>query len=220
MVHHSSSEPPDCCSLCGHREWEFYHRDSRRSYWECLDCHLVQVPPDKYLSADAEKAEYDLHDNNPDDSGYRRFLTPAAEAVKTYCPLPARVLDFGCGPGPALAAMLSEAGYETVLYDWFYYPDETAFSGAYEAITATEVVEHLHAPGEWLHRLWECLQPGGVLVVQTKRVISQEHFRDWHYIRDNTHVAFFSIATLSWLARRWSATLRLTRPDVAVFHKP
>ena len=72
----------------------------------------------------------------------------------------ARGLDFGCGPAPALAAMLEEGGCVMNLYDPFYRPDRGSLGQSYQFITATEVVEHLHRPGEELAALWEALEPG------------------------------------------------------------
>ncbi|MCH8553333.1 MAG: class I SAM-dependent methyltransferase [Natronospirillum sp.] len=210
---------PDACTLCGSRALSLYHEDHRRPYWVCEDCSLVQVPAACWLSATAEKAEYDKHENRVDDPGYRRFLARSFNPVSAAIRPPARGLDFGCGPGPALAAMFTEAGYDMALFDHFYFPDESVLSADYDFITATEVLEHLHDPAAWLNRLWKCLKSGGLLVVQTKRVVSQEHFAEWHYTRDPTHVIFFSIATLQWLAGQWGAKVRLTDPDVAVFHK-
>lgn len=207
------------CVLCACSDLKLYHQDARREYWVCENCALVQVPSPYWLSAEEEKAEYDQHDNQVDDAGYRRFLSRAANPIISHFPEPVAGLDFGCGPGPALAAMLCEQGHQVTLYDWFYYPDETVWDRDYDFITATEVVEHLHDPALWLDRLWQHLRPGGLLVIQTKRVISQSHFAGWHYTRDPTHVAFFSIATLHWLARRWHAVVRLVEPDVAVFQQ-
>lgn len=211
---------PEACTLCGSQRLSLYHQDSRRSYWVCETCSLVQVPKPFWLSAAAEKNEYDQHDNRPDDPGYRRFLSRTLNPVRERVAPPASGLDFGCGPGPALARMFEEAGYDMALYDLFYYPDESVLAREYDFITATEVLEHLHDPAAWLQRLWQCLKPGGVLAVQTKRVVSQAHFAGWHYTRDPTHVIFFSIATLQWLSRNWQAPVRLTHPDVALFEKP
>lgn len=219
---HGKGNPPhdDACVLCGSAALTHYHQDKRRHYVRCEVCSLVQVPPAFWLSAEAEKAVYDAHDNDPGDTGYRRFLSRTATAVKRYVKPPAKGLDFGCGPGPALAAMFSEAGYEMALYDHFYYPDTQVLIGQYHFVTATEVVEHLHNPAVWLDCLWERLVPGGVLALQTKRVLGPEHFKDWHYTRDPTHIVFFSLATLHWLSQRWQASMRITAPDVVLYHKP
>lgn len=209
----------DQCRLCGDRHLSLYHHDSRRPYQVCETCQLVQVPPAWFLDAEQERAEYDRHDNRVEDTGYQRFLQRSADQVRAHMAAPASGLDYGCGPAPALAAMLEASGYKVALYDWFYRRDDGVWQADYDFITATEVVEHLHDPRHWLEQLWSCLRPGGILVIQTKRVLSQLHFSEWHYTRDPTHVAFFSIATLYWLAQRWGARVRLAAPDVAVFHK-
>jgi SAM-dependent methyltransferase len=131
-----------------------------------------------------------------------------------------RGLDFGSGPGPALARMLTEAGHDVALYDPFYAPRRAVLTGRYDFITATEVVEHLHRPGPELDRLYRLLNPGGLLGIMTKRVIDRERFARWHYINDPTHVCFFSGATFDWLAARWQARLDFVDRDVIIIIKP
>src|SRR5690606_28502592 len=101
--------------------------------------------------------------------------------------------------------MLQEAGHHVELFDPAYADNPRVFDGTYDFITASEVVEHLHDPAGWLQRLWDCLRAGGVLGVMTKLVRDQTAFADWHYIRDPTHVCFYSAETFEWLADRWSA---------------
>ncbi len=186
------------CPLCGAPDAEFFHRDSRREYLRCGACRLVYVPPRFFLDLEAERAEYSLHENNPDDAGYRQFLARLATPLLERLPARARGLDFGCGPGPALATMFREAGHEVFQYDPFFYPDRTPLSRRYDFITATEVVEHLHRPGEELERLWALLRPGGWLGIMTKLVIDAEAFASWHYKNDPTHVGFFCNDTWHW----------------------
>ncbi len=207
------------CPLCGTHAVHF-ERAHRRDYYRCPTCALIHVPPDQHLPREAEKAIYDQHDNFVDDPKYRRFLTRVAEPLMAEVPPPARALDFGCGHGPALAAMLEEAGYTARLYDPFYFPDPSPLRERYTIITATEVAEHLKAPSADLGRLWACLEPGGWLGIMTKRQPAPEAFADWHYLRDLSHIAFFHEQTFRWLAARWGAELRLPRGDVALLHKP
>lgn len=208
------------CPLCGGARIGAFHRDRRRDYLRCADCRLVFVPPTQYLDAATEKAEYDLHRNDPGDPGYRRFLSRLAGPLLARLPAHSSGLDFGCGPGPALAALLEEAGHQVVLYDPFYAPDRTALQGHYDFITATEVVEHLHRPDEELARLWRLLRPGGVLGLMTKLVIDVEAFARWHYKNDPTHVCFFSRDSFAWLAREWGARLEIVGQDVILLAKP
>jgi hypothetical protein len=206
------------CSLCG-ADCEPFHTDQRRAYWRCRTCMLVQVPPVWHLAPTAERAIYDLHENQLEEPGYRRFLSRMAEPLTERLTSGAEGLDFGCGPAPALAAMLGEKGMRVSLYDLYYHPDTAVFKRSWD-FTATEVVEHLARPGEELERLWSCLQPGGWLGIMTKRVIDLEAFSRWHYKNDLTHICFFSDETFRWLAARWTAELHTAGADVVLLRKP
>ncbi|WP_374763701.1 class I SAM-dependent methyltransferase [Yunchengibacter salinarum] len=210
---------PHACPLCGGGKGAAWHRDHWRPYWRCAACLLVFVPAPFHLDARAEKAEYDAHDNRVDDPGYRRFLSRLADPVLDRLTPGARVLDFGCGPGPALLAMLREAGHDARGYDPFYAPDPAPLSGRYDAITLSEVAEHLAAPGAVFRRLWGLLEPGAFLAVMTKRQTAPEAFARWHYIRDRTHVCFFHDTTVHWLARHLGGEADLLGPDVFLIRK-
>lgn len=211
--------PPDC-PLCGAAKSALYHRDRRREYLCCPVCRLVFVPPHYFLSPAAEKAEYDLHRNDSADDGYRRFLSRLCTPMLDLLPSGGCGLDFGSGPGPTLSRMFEEAGYGMKLYDPFYADAPRSLEESYDFITATEVVEHLHRPGEELARLWRCLKEGGYLGMMTKLVHNQQAFGGWHYIHDPTHVCFFSQATWHWLAEHWGAAIRYQADDVVIFEKP
>ena len=197
-----------------------FYEDKRRAYLRCGQCALVYVPDIFYLSADAEKAEYDLHDNQVNDAGYRGFLQRAWQPLQTLLARGSRVLDFGCGPGPALAAMMSEAGMQVSLYDHFYYPDPSVLTPhTYDAITATEVIEHLHTPAQVFTRWLALLKADGYLVVMTKQVQDANAFAGWHYKNDLTHVCFFSAQTFAWLAQQHGLVMTQCAADVVMFRK-
>ena len=207
------------CPLCACSGAEDFCRDRRRDYLRCGHCGLVFVPPRFYLSHAEEKAEYDLHRNLVDDPGYRGFLSRLANPLLARIPSAARGLDFGCGPGPALAAMLEEAGHQVSLYDVFYRPDTGVLEESYQFITATEVVEHLHQPAVVLEQLWAKLEPGGYLGIMTKLVRDAEAFARWHYKNDQTHVCFFSDLSWRWWAGQRSAQLECIGADVILLRK-
>ncbi len=208
------------CPLCAAPDSVDYWQDRRRGYRQCPCCRLVFVPPEHHLAPSAERAEYDLHQNDPDDPGYRRFLSRLSQPLLERLPMGASGLDFGCGPGPALAGMLQEAGHEVSLFDVFYAPDPAVFQRQYDFVTATEVVEHLARPGEELARLWSLLRPGGWLGVMTKLVRDRDAFAGWHYKNDPTHISFFSIATWHWWAAQVDAALTFLGDDVMLLQKP
>ncbi|SDO16816.1 class I SAM-dependent methyltransferase [Vreelandella arcis] len=208
------------CPLCDAGDATHYHRDRRRDYYQCATCALVFVPPEQHLSAAAEKAEYDKHQNSPHDTGYRRFLGRLFIPMTVRLPLKACGLDFGSGPGPTLSLMFEEQGYPMAIYDPFYTADTSVLTRIYDFITATEVVEHLAMPGRVFDQLAGQLVPGGYLGLMTKRVTSREAFARWHYIADPTHVSFFSEVTFRWWAAQHGFTVEFPEADVAIFKKP
>ncbi len=207
------------CPLCDASGSMEFCQDKKRTYFRCGVCSLIFVPPEFYLSIDAEKAEYDLHQNNPGDQGYRKFLSRIFNPVNKRLKPGSHGLDFGSGPGPTLSIMFEEAGHEMDLFDKFYAPDSTLLKRQYDFITATEVVEHLHNPEVELNKLWECLQSGGWLGIMTKFAMGIEEFKNWHYKNDMTHVCFFSENTFKWLAEQWQAKLIFADKDVVLFQK-
>jgi hypothetical protein len=210
----------DACPLCEsttvYKVWE----DGRRDYLFCPRCKLIFVPEVQFLPSWEEKRRYDMHVNSPEDEGYRRFLRRLFDPMDRMLPPGSRGLDFGSGPGPTLSVMFEEAGHFMVTYDRFYSPDPCVFGDRYDFITATEVLEHVHRSGEELHRLWDCLKPGGWLGVMTKLVIGLERFSHWHYKEDPTHVRFFSRAAVRWIADRWDADLMFVGSDAFLLGKP
>ena len=209
------------CPLCGSENGiSAYFEDARRPYVMCGCCGLVFVPPAWRLDREAERAEYLLHENDPGDEGYRQFLSRLAEPLLERLPPGASGLDFGCGEGPALAAMLRECGLTVALYDSFFVSDESVFSERYAFITATEVVEHLHQPGAELARLWRMLRPGGYLALMTKLVRDREAFAGWHYKNDPTHVCFFSRETFTWWGAQYDVRPEFIGADVILLSRP
>jgi hypothetical protein len=63
------------------------------------------------------------------------------------------------------------------------------------------------------------LEPAGTLGLMTKLVIDQQRFAHWHYIRDPTHITFYSRATFQWLASSMDAELEIIGDDVILLGK-
>ncbi|PHQ15048.1 class I SAM-dependent methyltransferase [Marinobacter profundi] len=189
-------------------------------YWRCERCQCTLMDARCRLSPDDEQEVYRLHDNQPEDPGYRRFLNKLAGPLLARLAPGSEGLDFGCGPGPALAMMLREAGMQVRLFDPLFYPNHGALAGQYEFVTCTEVVEHLHHPLETFSLLDRLLKPGGLLGVMTCFQTDDSRFANWHYRRDPTHVVFYREATLQWLADHFGWVLEIPAKDVAIFRKP
>jgi hypothetical protein len=211
--------PHRSCPLCRETSIQHFSRILERDFWSCRTCHLIFVPAEQHLSAEDEKARYDQHNNDPDDPDYRAFLN------RMFLPMHQRLsttscgLDFGSGPGPTLSLMFEEAGYRMAIYDHFYAPNHVALTQSYDFITATEVVEHLRHPSFELERLWSHLNPGGLLGVMTQLVPEDTPFDAWYYIKDPTHVCFYSRSTFEWLAEQWQAELTFPGRSVMLLQK-
>lgn len=208
------------CPLCHHTETPLFWQDQRRCYLRCRRCSLIFVPPGARLDAAAEKAVYDTHRNEVDDPGYRRFLNRLAEPLTTRLAPGSSGLDFGCGPGPALAAMLTEAGFATTTYDPYYADHPERLRRQYDFVTCTEAIEHFYQPGREWRQLLAMLRPGGWLGLMTKLARDQAAFAHWHYKQDPTHVSFFSRDTLLWLAARDGLGIEFIGADVILLQKP
>jgi SAM-dependent methyltransferase len=191
-----------------------------RDYWRCTACEARFLDPAQRLSAAAERAHYETHRNDPDDPGYRRFLGKLADALLARLQPAASILDYGCGPGPALAAMLREAGHRVHLYDPFFHPDAAALEEAYDAIACSETAEHFHAPAAEFARLAGLLRPHGLLAVMTCFQTDDARFADWHYRRDPTHVVFYREETLRYIAADLGLAIEIPVKDIAIMQKP
>ena len=210
------------CVLCGNKEAEWILKDDTRmnyvrDYYLCPECHLIFVDPEQRLDAEEELSRYEMHENDPDDPRYRKFLSRMFDPMIERIEPNSYGLDFGSGPGPTLSLMFEEAGHTVRIYDPFYADDPSVFDDRYDFITTTETAEHLFDPLMELDRLWNCLKPGGYLGIMTKRHRGREHFTEWHYKNDDTHVVFFHEDTFRWLGRRWNSEPEFIRSDVVIF---
>lgn len=207
------------CPLCGAVSPRLFHVDAKREYLRCEVCKLVFVPTQYHLSAEAAKAEYDLHQNSPDDQGYRKFLSRLVKPLSERLCSGACGVDFGCGPGPTLSVMLEEAGFEVINYDPVYFPDNSALTLKYDFVTCTEVVEHFARPRTDFPCLFRMLMYDGILGIMTKLVKDQASFKSWHYIHDPTHISFYSKKTFIWLANRYKCGIKFIGDDVILMQK-
>ena len=214
----------EVCPLCGGSRCRFFHRsDDRhgvREFYECAACDLAFVPPRFHLSESAEVERYLMHDNDPADVGYRRFLSRLWNELKPTLRPGASGLDFGCGPGPALARMMREDGFDARLYDPHFFPDRSPLALKYDFVTCTETAEHLRAPAATFELLDSLLVPGGRLGVMTGMLEDRSGFASWGYHRDPTHVAFYTRRAMSWIADKMGWAAEFPAQNVTIFSKP
>lgn len=201
------------CPVCGRRvsgspPWALVRG---APYFRCPRCSYIHLDRSRLPEREEEKARYLRHRNEPEDPGYRSYLEEFIRmAVLPFVPPGGRILDFGSGPVPALAALLGERGYLVTYYDPFFAPDHAARAGPFDLITLHEVTEHLFRPCFELSRLARTLAPGGRLAIRTRFAPEDPgEFRTWWYREDPTHVGFFGSRSFAALAERLGMAVEL-----------
>ena len=190
------------------------------TYWYCGTCEARFLDPLHHPSRGDEHRRYLSHQNDPDDPRYRKFLARLTDPLLARLPPASSGLDYGCGPGPALAAVVREAGHRMALYDPFFSPDEAPLAVQYDFVTCTETAEHFHRPADEFDRLFGLVRPGGWLAIMTCFQTDDASFADWHYRRDPTHVVFYRSTTLVHLAHQRGWTCEVPIKDVALMRRP
>ncbi len=193
------------CILCGEQASIIRHAHVKQVFYCCDTCGFAWRDRSSLVTFAEERLTYDQHRNSVKDpvymSYFRKFINAA---ILPFCKTGRKGLDFGSGPSPVLATLLSrDEGYEMDIYDLHYAP-ETVYQGKqYDLITTTEVVEHLPDPLVWFEQFRDLLLPGGILAVMTLlHEGDPERFLQWHYPRDLTHISFFTQETMRCLASR------------------
>ena len=146
----------------------------------------------------------------------RRNAQDALWRLERYRSPPGRLLDMGCGWGHFLA-VAREHGWEaygleplagralyarahtgaTVITDVLR--EDTFPADFFDVVTAFQVFEHLPDPAGDLRRLYRCLKPSGIILIEVPNIATwsvyllRKHHR--HFVPD--HLIFFSRRTLS-----------------------
>lgn len=208
------NECPLCKTLNCHQCFE----DKIRKYLKCHKCKLVFVPENSLLSIEGEKKIYDLHENDPDDPRYREFMERMLTPLRKH--IEGRGLDFGCGPGPVVSSILGAEGIKVDNFDPIFFPNLEELKDQYQFIVATEVIEHIYNSKEDFEQMLSLLGPYGVLGIMTSFYPDDiDKFKNWGYMRDPTHVRFFSEETFGWMANQYHLKLEIPAKNVIIFKK-
>ncbi|MDM5271671.1 class I SAM-dependent methyltransferase [Sulfurovum sp. zt1-1] len=184
------------CLICSHDTKTFVDEKSAIEYYYCPHCQCISKSQEHFKPISEQKERYDLHENDPEDEGYRAYFRRFLDFVLPHVGKPETALDFGCGRSSLLADMLSNEGIETDYYDPVYHPEKLNNSKKYQLIVSTEVFEHLHNPKGVFAQLLEKIEEGGYLALQTQFHPNDiEAFKKWYYHLDPTHIVFFTPQT-------------------------
>ena len=208
------------CPLCLSEQGRDFATVDEKHYWRCDVCHLTFLPSEHHLDRDAELARYQLHENDPTDPRYRRFLSRLSNQLVPKLPSGAEGLDYGSGPGPTLSVMLEEQGFRMNIYDPFFAPNTDVLERTYDFITCTETVEHFYRPSAEFQRLDGLLRSGGWLGAMTEILESDADFTRWRYHREPTHVCFYKRETMGWISKQYAWEVEYAQKNVTLFYKP
>ncbi len=213
----------ELCPLCDVVDTEFYYRSKlknlERTFLRCVNCDLIFVPRKFHLNCLAQKERYLQHNNDPDDAKYRAFLSRLCNELVPLLVKGSKGIDYGAGPGTALALMLNEGGFKMNTFDVFFQPDASVLSDKYDFVVCTETAEHFADPERDFRIFDSMLKPGGFIGIMTSLFNEKIDFGNWHYHRDPTHIAFYSINTMELIAQRFNWEMSLPVDNVVVFKK-
>ena len=207
------------CPICSGTNVFSFQLIGSIEYFRCKTCLGLFTDPKSRLSPEKEKERYSLHNNDVDDPEYRKFLSKLFDPLIKKLKKESRGLDYGCGPGPALASMLREAGFSVDIYDPYFFPDESYRDKVYDFITCTEAAEHFYEPHREFNKLDRVLADKGILGVMTNFYEDTINFEDWYYRKDPTHVVFYAVKTLQCIAEERSWEVDIQCGNVVFFKK-
>lgn len=200
----------DVCKICGSNQIKTYkHPRFDMTFHECLHCEVIYKDEKDKISLEDEKKVYELHENSIENEGYVNFLSNFVDSALYPFIKKGRLLDFGSGPEPVLKSILEDRyHFEVDIFDFFYAPKASVFNKMYDGITSTEVFEHLWEPVDALQKLKSILKKDGILAIMTLfHPKNQDIFFDWFYIRDPSHVTFFTPKTFEVMAKKVGMTV-------------
>lgn len=176
-----------------------------RIFYTCSTCSLIFSDKKHHLNAIQEKARYLNHDNSLLDQNYLDFLSKAVVPALSFLNPTMQGLDYGCGPVLALQHILEKNNIACASYDPYFYPSSTsATSSAYDFIFSTEAFEHFYNPALELTKLREMLKNKGFLIIMTEFHQGKDHFKNWYYTRDPSHVCFYNLSVFDYICTEYN----------------
>ncbi len=162
------------------------------------------MDPKNYLNRHDEKERYLEHNNDVNDPGYQKFVSPIVNCIMKNFTTENIGLDFGSGTGPVITKMLRDQGYNICTYDPFFDNRPELLKNKYNYIACCEVMEHFRNPAEEFSLLRSMLNHKGKLICMTEIYSDSIGFTRWYYKDDPTHVFFYHKGSLEWIKNRFN----------------
>ncbi len=191
------------CPLCNHSTRSIHQKSFDIHFHYCSHCEFLYKDSSDRISSEEEKEIYDRHENSYEDERYiayfERFLNAS---LLPYISNDACGLDYGSGPSPVLSTLLNKRyNHQMDIYDLYYHDIALDGNKRYDFITCTEVIEHIENPIETLSYFKSILKEDGILSMMTQfHRKDDDFFMNWHYMRDMSHISFFTEKTMQHIA--------------------
>ncbi len=189
------------CPLCHNDSTDFY-RGHNGPYHQCKQCKGVFLDKTYRTDKQTEKSRYLNHNNDVDDKGYQQFVSPITSAVIKQQTKQQQGLDFGAGPGPVIAKLLSDNQFNIELYDPFFHNNPKLLEKTYDFIVCCEVMEHFYQPDKEFELLKGLLKDNSRLYCMTDMYHEDIDFHKWYYKNDATHVFFYHPQSLDYIKQK------------------
>lgn len=202
------------CIICGSDTEKIDDSQINVIHDYCPNCGFIYKGKEYHLEMHNEHEQYILHNNTMENEGYVNiFLDLISEYIKPLGVM-RKVLEFGSGPGPVLKALLKREGYDVCDFDPFFNDNTEYLNNKYQLITSTEVIEHFSDPLKEFKHLYNLLEKDGYLLIMTRlRKMGIEEFLNWWYRRDLTHISFYTMGTIEYIARKLNMKIMKTNNE-------
>jgi len=185
------------CPLCATLGEVYY--ESEDVYYKCPECYGVFADEKNKPNKIEEKQRYELHDDDTNDAGYRKFVSPITSSIINDFNSESKGLDFGAGTSAIISVILHEQNYDIKNYDPYFHKHPEFLEEKYDYISSCEVIEHFYNPYKEFRLLKDMLKNGAKLYLMSEVYDEKIDFASWYYKNDPTHVFFYSKETFEWI---------------------
>jgi SAM-dependent methyltransferase len=186
-------------------------------YTQCFNCKGIIRKFEYRLSQTEEKSRYLEHNNDVLDIRYQNFTAPVTRYILSNYDTKHQGLDYGCGPGPVIAHVLKQNGFNPVLFDPYFKLDKSYSSLLFDYIYSCEVFEHFWHPAREIEHLLSLLKPKGRLIIHTALYRNHTPFKGWNYKKDPTHVFIYTPETITFIAKLFNLKIAYWRQSLIVY---
>jgi hypothetical protein len=219
VSHGLIQEAKSNCPLCKCPNSHLVLKGPLFSLAKCEICGLYYKYKEFWLSESLEKDRYLRHQNSAEDPNYIKYFEPIVDLIMNNHDSSEVGLDFGCGNSQTLANILGHKGLRCESYDLYFFNKPALLEESYNFVVASEVIEHLRSPAEFWQQLSDLMKNSGKTYIRTKCAPDRD-LEKWWYLRDSTHICFYTPETFNWISERMNLTwVFASDRDITIWQK-